>query len=128
MKIVSISDYAINQRIGRGEPTGPTYITRFGNIGHKTVFREFYLTNMGEFAPDRWLEVTLQIIQEIQETKLLEEIKNYVKKNYAWLKKDGEIEEYAANCLASGAYMYWDDFKDKRMPEHKVFLFEGGDL
>ena len=31
MKIVSISDYAIHHRIGRGEPTGATYTTRFGN-------------------------------------------------------------------------------------------------
>ena len=41
---------------------------------------------------------------------------------------DKEIEEYSASCLASGAYMYWEDFKDKRLPAHKVFIFEGGDF
>lgn len=35
MKIVSISDYAIHHRIGRSEPTGTTYITRFGNTRQK---------------------------------------------------------------------------------------------
>lgn len=45
-----------------------------------------------------------------------------------WLKNDKEIEEYSASCLASGAYMYWEDFKDKRLPAHKVFIFEGGDF
>ena len=35
---------------------------------------------------------------------------------------------YSASCLASGAYMYWEDFKDKRLPAHKVFIFEGGDF
>lgn len=44
------------------------------------------------------------------------------------LKIDKEIEEYSASCLASGAYMYWEDFKDKRLPAHKVFIFEGGDF
>ena len=42
MKIVSISDYAIHHRIGRSEPTGTTYITRFGNTRQKNVFKEFY--------------------------------------------------------------------------------------
>ena len=42
--------------------------------------------------------------------------------------KDKEIEEYSASCLASGAYMYWEDFKDKRLPAHKAFIFEGGDF
>lgn len=126
MKIVSISDYAIRQRIARSEPTGGTYITRFGNTKHQNVFREFYQTNMGEFTPDKWLEATLQIIQALWETKLLEEIKEHVKSNCMWLKTDKDIEEYSASCLASGAYMYWEDFVDKRIPEHKVFLFEGG--
>ena len=52
MKIVSISDYAIHHRIGRSEPTGTTYITRFGNTRQKNVFKEFYKTNIGEFTPE----------------------------------------------------------------------------
>lgn len=51
MKIVCISDYAIHHRIGRSEPTGTTYTTRFGNTRHKNVFKEFYKTNIGEFTP-----------------------------------------------------------------------------
>lgn len=53
MKIVSISDYAIHHRIGRSEPTGTTYITRFGNTRQKNVFKEFYKTNIGEFTPEK---------------------------------------------------------------------------
>lgn len=60
--------------------------------------------------------------------ELTEEIKEHVAGHCAWLKNDKEIEEYSASCLASGAYMHWEDFKDKRIPVHKVFLFEGGDL
>lgn len=123
MKVVSISDYAIKCRVCRCEPTGTTYITRSGNIKQKDVLREFCQTNMGEFASDKWLEVTLNIIQELQETKLLEEIKEYVKNHCIWLKTDKEIEEYSVSCLASGAYVYWEDFGDKRVLKHKVFLF-----
>lgn len=126
MKIVSISDYAIKLRVGRSESSGTTYATRFGDVRHKNVFREFYQTDMGEFTPDKWLEATLQIIQALRETKLLGEIKEHVKSNCMWLKTDKDIEEYSASCLASGAYMYWEDFVDKRIPEHKVFLFEVG--
>ena len=73
-------------------------------------------------------EVTLQIIQILMENELLEEIKEHVAGHCVWLKNDKEIEEYSASCLASGAYMYWEDFKDKRLPAHKVFIFEGGDF
>ena len=62
------------------------------------------------------------------ENELLEEIKEHVAGHCVWLKNDKEIEEYSASCLASGAYMYWGDFKDKRLPVHKVFIFEGGDF
>lgn len=102
--------------------------TRFGNTRHKNVFKEFYQTNIGEFTPEKWLEVTLQIIQTLMENELLEEIKEHVAGHCVWLKNDKEIEEYSASCLASGAYMYWEDFKDKRLPAHKVFIFEVGDF
>ena len=105
-----------------------TYITRFGNTRQKNVFKEFYKTNIGEFTPEKWLEVTLQIIQTLMENELLEEIKEHVAGHCVWLKNDKEIEEYSASCLASGAYMYWEDFKDKRLPAHKAFIFEGGDF
>ena len=118
----------IPDRIGRSEPTGTTYITRFGNTRHQNVFKEYYKTDMGEFASEKWLEVTLQIIQTLMENELLEEIKEHVAGHCVWLKNDKEIEEYSASCLASGAYMYWEDFKDKRLPAHKVFIFEGGDF
>ena len=71
------------------------------------------------------MEVTLQIIQTLMENELLEEIKEHVAGHCVWLKNDKEIEEYSASCLASGAYMYWEDFKDKRIPVHKVFFFDG---
>lgn len=92
------------------------------------LFKEFYKTNIGEFTPEKWLEVTLQIIQALMENKLLDEIKEYVADHCVWLKNDKEIEEYSASCLASGTYMYWEGFKDKRVPVHKVFIFERGDF
>ena len=67
-------------------------------------------------------------VQTLMENELLEEIKEHVAGHCVWLKNDKEIEEYSASCLASGAYMYWEDFKDKRLPAHKVFIFEGGDF
>ena len=128
MRVVSISDYAITHRIGRSENSGTTYTTRFGNVRHKSVFKEFYQTKMGEFSPKSWVEAVFEIVLTLQEEKMLEDIKEYVRNNCFWLKTEADIEEYSLECLASGAYMYWKDFKYKRIPEHEVFVFEGGDL
>ena len=127
MRVVSVSDYAIKHRVGVSIPTRELYVTRAGNTRHRIEFKEYYKTNMGEFAPKEWLETALQIIQAVQETKLLEEIKGYVKKNCLWLKSEKEIEEYSVRCLISGTYMYWEEFPDKRWINHKVFLFELND-
>ncbi len=64
MKIVSISDYAIHHRIGRGEPTGATYTTRFGNTRQKTVFKEFYKTSIGEIL--ELIDIGKQIYKTVQ--------------------------------------------------------------
>ena len=99
MRVVSVSDYAIKHRVGVSIPTRELYVTRAGNTRHRTEFKEYYKTNMGEFAPKEWLETALQIIQAVQETKLLEEIKGYVKKNCLWLKSEKEIEDTIIRAL-----------------------------
>ena len=83
---------------------------------------------MGEFSPKSWVEAVFEIVLTLQEEKMLEDIKEYVRNNCFWLKTEADIEEYSLECLASGAYMDWKDFKYKRIPEHEVFVFEGGDL
>ena len=124
MRLLSISEYAIKCRIGRGEETGEIYQTRFGNTKRKCIFKELYETGIGEIEPTEWLYIALQIVKCIGEEKLLDEIEKYVKENCVWLKTDKDIQEYSADCLLSEAYMYWEKFKNKRIPEHKVFFFE----
>jgi hypothetical protein len=111
MKIMnSLKDYAIQLKNGRACPTGGYIITRFGNRRPVTKFRDFYQTNLGEFTPEKWRELTLDAIKEHGKEELLERIKEYCKKNCIWLKKECDIEEYAMECLVSEAYLYWDDF------------------
>ena len=97
-------------------------------MSKKTVFKEFYKTNLGEFLPNQWLEMLMEFINTVGENKLLEEIKKHVKPHCVWLKTQEEVDEYSIQCLASGAYMYWEGFQDKRIPTHKVFIFERSDL
>lgn len=66
------------------------------------------------------------MMEEPQETDI--KISDLFKEYKKFVAGDMEVEEYSASCLASGAYMYWEDFKDKRLPAHKVFIFEGGDF
>ena len=128
MKVVSISDYAIKHRIGKSISTDVSYVTRKGTMSKKTVFKEFYKTNLGEFLSNQWLEMLMEFINTVGENKLLEEIKKHVKPHCVWLKTQEEVDEYSIQCLASGAYMYWEGFQDKRIPTHKVFIFERSDL
>ena len=123
MRLLSISEYAIKCRIGRGEETGEIYQTRFGNTKRKCIFKELYVTDIGEFSPTEWLRMALQIVKCIGEEKLLVEIEKYAEKNYVWLKTDADIQEYSVQCLLYGAYMYWKGFGYKRTPRHKVFFF-----
>ena len=125
MKIVCISDYAIHHRIGRSEPTGTTYTTRFGNTRQKNVFKEFYKTNIGEFTPEKWLEATLQIIQTLMENELLEEIKEHVAGHCVWLKNDKEIEEYSASCLATGKILRTRDYRHIRYLSLREVISDG---
>lgn len=124
MKLIEISECSIRCRQGRAEETGEIYQTRFGNTKRKCIFKELYETGIGKFYQSEWLEMALQVIECIHENDLLDEIKKHVKENCVWLKTDKDIQEYSADCLLSGAYMYWEKFKHKRMPEHKVFFFE----
>lgn len=41
----------------------------------------------------------------------LKKIKEYCKKNCAWLHTEDDLEEHALNCLASHAYEHWENFK-----------------
>lgn len=123
VRLLSISEYAIKHRNGRCEETGDIYQTRFGNTKRKCIFKELYVTDIGEFSPTEWLRMALQIVKCIGEEKLLVEIEKYAEKNYVWLKTDADIQEYSVQCLLSGAYMYWKGFGYKRTPRHKVFFF-----
>ena len=124
VRLLSISEYAIKHRIGRCEETGELYKTRLGDMKRKCIFKELYVTGIGEFRPVEWLCMALQIVKCIGEEKLLVEIEKYAEKNYVWLKTGADIQEYSVQCLLSGAYMYWAKFENKRILEHKVFFFE----
>lgn len=123
VRLLSISEYAIKHRNGRCEETGELYKTRSGNMKRKCIFKELYVTEIGEFSPTEWLRMALQIVKCIGEEKLLVEIEKYAEKNYVWLKTDKDIQEYSVQCLLYGAYMYWKGFGYKRTPRHKVFFF-----
>lgn len=130
MRIVSISDYSINCRLGRSVSVGQPYVNRRGNLKYRTEYRTIYKTKLGELSPDEWLCEAKQIVDVAGEIELLNSIITHCRENCAWLRNAAEkdIEEYAMNCLTSGAYTYWEDFGIKRLPEEKVFIFERGDF
>ena len=51
VRLLSISEYAIKHRNGRCEETGELYKTRSGNMKRKCIFKELYVTEIGEFSP-----------------------------------------------------------------------------
>jgi len=123
VRLLSISEYAIKYRNGRGVEAGELYKTRFGVLKRKCILKELYETDIGEIEPTEWIRIALQIVKCIGEEKLLEEIEKYAKENCVWLKNDTDIQEHSIDCLLSGAYMYWKEFRYKRTLRHKVFFF-----
>lgn len=107
-----IEDYRIRMRTGRAEGTGNYEITKRGTRREITKFVERYETAAGIFLPDEWMKKALAAIEAEGEMNLLEQIKDYCRERYGWLRKETEIEEYAIECLCSRAYRCWDDFEN----------------
>ena len=93
-------------------PTGEHEITRAGTIRQITKFTCLCQTPVGEFTMDEWRNKALEAIAADGKMELLEKIKRYCGENHAWLKKEKDIEEYAIECLCSGAYRHWAVFAE----------------
>lgn len=103
---MDLEDYSIQLRMGR------SHFTRHYNTGGKQYrYVEEYKTNKGIFSQEKWKEVVMKAIVEADAVELLEKIKTYCRKNCAWLRKEGEIEEYAMDCLCSRTYLHWENFE-----------------
>lgn len=93
-------------------PSGKFELNRLGNRKSIDVFMNFYQTPAGTFQQDEWREKAMAAIEADGKTDLLEKIKQYCRENHAWLKKEKDLEEHAIDCLCSGAYRHWADFKE----------------
>lgn len=107
-----VEDYRIKLRTGRAEGTGNYEITKRGNRREITRYVERYETPAGVFTPEEWKKQALSAIETEGESDLLERIKAYCRVHCAWLRKEEEIEEHAAECLCSRTYRYWEDFEN----------------
>ncbi len=110
-----VEDYAVRMRMGG------SYLVKTEHYGkriHKTYgYKEIYRTKAGDFTPEEWKEKLAREIRGERLENLLESIKLHCSEHCAWMKKESEIEEYAMDCLASGAYKHWEDFN---APERTV--------
>lgn len=106
--MINVEDYKIIMRCGRA------YVRGINEKGKKIYgYKDTYRTPAGDFEPEQWEQEIRKAIEEAGEAELLEKIKEYCRKNCAWLRKESQIEEYAMECLADRAYMYWKDFKEE---------------
>ena len=92
-----IEDYQIRIRTGTVEKTGERERTRKGTWRDKTRHVERYVTPAGTFLPEEWRKRAMAAIEAEGELDLLTE---------------GELEEYAMECLCDRAYRHWKDFED----------------
>lgn len=105
-----IEDYRIELCYAAAEATGEYETTRRNTRRKKTVLVERYKTPAGLFLPDEWLQLALKAIEDAGKSKLLEQIKDYTREHVAWIHNEKDVEIYAADCLCSGAYRYWENF------------------
>lgn len=111
-----IEKYAIRMRTGRTVPTGQYEINRFKRRVAVTKYMEEYLTDSGCFTCEKWKELALAEVKADGKEDLLSAVKEYCKRNCAWLRNDKEIEDYALECTASHAYEHWSDFHYPQQP------------
>lgn len=117
-----IEKYAIRFRTGRAVATEEWEKMRNGKMRRKTIYEEEYLTKGGEVLnPKEWKDKALIAAEEDGLLDLLNEIKNHCGEHCAWLHTKDEIEEHALECLASGAYLHWREF---RSDGHRMFRFD----
>ena len=79
-------------------------------------------TIFGDIEDSNYYPLAKKLIVLAGRTELLEKIKDYSRKNCAWLKTESDIENHAIDCLISKAYEYWKDFP-KQMPEPDKWIF-----
>lgn len=86
----------------------------------------FKKTLFGDIEDINYYPLMKTLIETVGKSELLETVKDYCRKNCAWLKKENDIEKYAIDCLLSKAYEHWEDFP-KQPPESDkwIFYFEG---
>lgn len=69
-----------------------------------------YDTPIGRIELETWVkEATAAAVADGLED-LLDQIKEYSRKNCAWLHSEKDVEEHAIRCLISKAYEHWPDF------------------
>ena len=124
MKVYTMENLYIKNRIGRAVSTGSYEITRIGTRRAVTKFQETFLTNAGEFTPDKWYEIARSCVDSSGSGELFTRIVEYCRSHCAWLKSDKDREEYALNILVGRVYRHWQDFSADGLTENTAFIFE----
>ena len=73
---------------------------------------EEYVTPVGKFLPEEWIETAKRVVEYNGLTALYEKIKQHCQTQCVWLKTEKQIEEYALSCMANHAYKCWKDFME----------------
>jgi hypothetical protein len=122
-----VEQYAIRRQIGRSEPIGRYEITSKGNRRQVNLFKEIYVTDMGEMSPERWKKELMNAIIAEKETDILEVIKEHCRNNCAWLHTEEQITEYSMQILANRTFLCgkdnWKDVADKVKDRYIEFTF-----
>ena len=96
----------------RAVPTGNWVISRNGKKKMETEGKEYIPTRCGKFERSIWCRLMEEAIRESDKNTLLFQIEAYCRLHCAWLHTDQAVHEYAMDCLSSGAYKHWKDFKE----------------
>ena len=96
--------------------TGQPHCTSVQEISEGRYHREyeytekFKITSGEEVLPEDWIRDMKAALQEEGKSDLVKQLKEYVRIHCVWLKKEEEIDIYAMDAAAGGAYKAWNDF------------------
>lgn len=118
--MIAIENITLEQlqfhRVGHSIPWGEH--TYHGRIIKDSKFIEEYVTSVGRFLPEEWIEMAKKVVINNGLTDLYEKVQQYCRMQCMWLKTEKQIEEHALSCMTSHAYEHWEDFDDKNNEKH----------
>lgn len=104
---MALGKYYPGCRMSRADPIGFEIVK--GKRKIKYEYNTYIPTKEGEFKLSVWIQKAREEMYECGLGELYERVKDYCRE-YKWLKKEEDLEDWALRAMYYEAYMHWKGF------------------